>query len=300
MTLPPYNLLEPDTRDPMAVAEAVEKLHDEAFPSVGCAYVRPILRKIKDAFAGHWGDYQAMDTAYHDLEHTLQATLCCLRVVAGHCRARARPTLSPRDFRIGLHAMLLHDIGYLKKKGDDEGTGAKFTLIHEHRGCEMAQVFLAEEGWEKLEIDRVCSLILCTGPRSNLGGSKFGDPAHRFLGQAVCTADFLSQMSDPGYVQKLPDLFEEFAESDRANGIPQDKRQFKTVDELYRSTPAFWNNFVVPKLRGECEDVGRYLAAPYPGGPNPYLDQVAANIEAIQRIVSLSGGQLKDMAKHMG
>ena len=107
-------------------------------------------------------------------------------------------------------------------------------------------------------------------------------------------------MSDPGYVQKLPDLFAEFAESDRSNDIPNDKRQFKTVDELYRSTPGFWTDFVVPKLRNECENVARYLADPYPDGPNPYLDQVAANIEAVKRIVLLSGGQLTDMAKHLG
>jgi hypothetical protein len=300
MNKPSYNLLEPDTRNPLAVAGVVERLHAEIFPAEGCAYVRPVLKKIEGVFAGQWHDYQAMDTAYHDIEHTLQATLCCLRILAGHQRAGTRPSVSARDFRIAFHAMLLHDIGYIKKRGDHEGTGAKFTLIHEQRGCEIARNFLAEDAWEKADVDRVCSLILCTGPRSNLGGTKFGNPAHRLSGYAVCTADFLSQMSDPGYVQKLPDLFAEFAESDRSNDIPNDKRQFKTVDELYRSTPGFWTDFVVPKLRNECENVARYLADPYPDGPNPYLDQVAANIEAVKRIVLLSGGQLTDMAKHLG
>ena len=300
MNKPPYNLLEPDTRSPLAVAGAVEKLHDEVFPGVGCAYVRPVLRKIESVFAGHWRDFQAMDTAYHDIEHTLQATLCSLRIVAGFCRAGAHPTLSARDFRIAFHAMLLHDVGYAKKRDDHEGTGAKFTLIHEARGCDMAQDFLAEENWDKAEIDRVCSLILCTGPRSNLGGTKFGNPAHRVLGQSVCTADFLSQMSDPGYVQKLPDLFEEFAESDRANNIPLEKRLFKTMDDLYRSTPSFWNDFVLPKLRGECDNIARYLADPFPDGSNPYLEQVTANMDAVKRIVTLSNGELKDMAKHLG
>jgi hypothetical protein len=56
----------------------------------------------------------------------------------------------------------------------------------------------------------------------------------------------------------------------------------------------------VPKLHGECEDIGRYLTDPYPGGPNPYLAQVAANIEAIKRVVALSDGQLKDIARHLG
>jgi len=295
-----YSLLVPDTRNPLAVAGALEELHATLFPGVDAAFLRPIMRKIEGVFAGSWRDYQAMDTAYHDLEHTLQATLCSLRILAGHQRAQAHPALAPRDFRIAYHAMLLHDVGYLKKRDDHEGTGAKFTLIHEARGCDLAHEFLGEESWDPVEIERVCSLILCTGPRSNLGGTKFGNPAHRLLGQAVCTADFLSQMSDPGYVQKLPDLFEEFAESDRANQVPADERQFKTLGDLYRSTPGFWENFVVPKLRGECADVGRYLADPFPSGPNPYFEQVQANIAAIKRIVSISQGGLTHLAKHMG
>lgn len=299
MNQQPYSLLEPDTRNPLAVAEAVEDLHSGMFAGAPCAYVRPILTSIEGIFAGRWGDYQAMDTAYHDLEHTLQATLCCLRILAGAQRAGAA-SLQPRNFRLAFHAMLLHDVGYLKKRGDNEGTGAKYTPIHEPRGCDIAREFLAQEKWESNDIERVCSLILCTGPRSNLGGTRFGDPIHRFLAQAVCTADFLSQMSDPGYVQKLPDLYEEFSESDRANHLPEDQRQFKTVGDLYRGTPAFWENFVMPKLKGECGDVGRYLAMPYPGGPNPYYEQVAANIDAIKRIVAINKRGLTHVVKHMG
>ncbi len=300
MSSPTYSLLEPDARNTSAIAGAIEKLHAQLFPGVPCPYVRSLLRHIEDIFGGRYRDFQAMDTAYHDLEHTLQATLCCLRILSGHQRSGANPHISPNDFRIGCCAMLLHDVGYAKKKGDLDGTGAKYTLIHESRGCDIARELLAEEGWPSEEIERVCSLILCTGPRSNLGGTKFGNPAHRLLGQAVCTADFLSQMSDPGYVQKLPDLFEEFAESDRINQVPQEKRLFKKVDDLYRNTPAFWENFVLHKLRGECDDVGRFLADPYPDGPNPYLMQVKENIEAVRRIVALSDGELSHVAKLMG
>jgi len=300
MNQQPYTLLEPDTRNPSAVAGEIEQLHARMFPGHDAPYIRPILSKVEDAFDGRWGKFQAMDTAYHDLEHTLQATLCCLRILAGHLAANSHPILAPRHFRLGYHAMLLHDIGYLKKRDDEAGTGAKYTLIHEPRGCDIAHEFLLEEKWETGDIERVCSLILCTGPRSNLGGTKFGDPGHRLLGEAVCTADFLSQMSDPGYVQKLPDLFEEFVESDRSNNIPADSRQFKTLGDLYRNTPTFWEKFVIPKLQQECGNIGRYLAVPYPDGPNPYFDQVQANIAAVRRIVAISKGSLTHLAPHMG
>jgi hypothetical protein len=296
----PYTLLEPDTRNPQAVAGEVEKLLQRLFPTEDYGYVRPVMRQVEEIFAGRYRDYQAMDTSYHDLEHTLQATLCCLRILAGHQVAGMTPRLDARDFRIALHAMLLHDTGYAKERGDDQGTGAKHTLIHEQRGCDLAQILLLEQGWEQPDIDRVCSLILCTGPRSKFSGTKWGSPAHRLLAQAVCTADFLSQMSDPGYVQKLPDLFAEFAESDQANQVPLEKRLFKTVDDLFRNTPAFWENFVVKKLVEECGDVGRFLADPYPDGPNPYQLQVKENIAAVRRIVALSDGQLSHLANLMG
>ena len=272
-----YTLLDPDTRNPLAVAGAVEKLHEAMFPGVAAPYIQPIMGKMVDLFAGRWGDYQAMDTAYHDLEHTLQATLCGLRILAGPTSAPRPIPTSPRAISASpTTPSLLHDVGYLKKRGDHEGTGAKYTLIHEPRGCEMAHDFLAEENWDPAEVERVCSLILCTGPRSNLGGTKFGNPAHRLLGQAVCTADFLSQMSDPGYVQKLPDLFEEFSESDRANHIPAEQRQFKTLGDLYRNTPRFGKISSSPNSTANARTSAATSPIPFPDGPNPYFEQIQA------------------------
>ncbi len=46
--------------------------------------------------------------------------------------------------------------------------------------------------------------------------------------------------------------------------------------------------------------MGRYLADPYPEGPNPYFEQVNANIDAIKRIVAISNRGLTQMAKHLG
>jgi len=73
--------------------------------------------QLENQMKAKYDDYQAMDTAYHDLEHTLQATLCCLRIIYGHQRAGAglrlrskRPqsqsTVSPSARRIGARSAL--------------------------------------------------------------------------------------------------------------------------------------------------------------------------------------------------
>ena len=46
-----------------------------------------------EAFEGRYRDYQAIDARYHDLEHTLQGTLCYAQILQGRQRARATPAL---------------------------------------------------------------------------------------------------------------------------------------------------------------------------------------------------------------
>ena len=41
-------------------------------------------------------------------------------------------------FEFGMLAILMHDTGYLKKRGDNEGTGAKYTLTHVDRSIQFA------------------------------------------------------------------------------------------------------------------------------------------------------------------
>src|SRR5690606_25233788 len=155
---------------------------------------------------------------------------------------KTEPKLSSQDFETGFVAMLMHDVGYLKKKDDPVGTGAKFTVIHEQRSCHMTADYLRGIKWPTERINSVKRLIKCTGPRANIPAIRFRGLLESIMGKAVCTADYIGQMSDPRYLAKLPELYMEFQESDDYQQIPEAKRIFKSVEQLVEGTPNFWHD----------------------------------------------------------
>lgn len=282
MLLPRLCLPEVNFRDSHDVVPLLRELHELAFPGVDSSYVERSVADVESMFRGDHPDYQAMDTAYHDIEHTLQATLCWARLVCNRHLLGAAPRIDPRLFKIGLLAVLMHDIGYLKERGDNIGTGAKYTFVHERRSCELALLYLMEQQWPIRDIFMVQHLISCTGPLARVDAIPFYGLKDRMLGQALCAADYLGQMSDPRYVEKLPDLYKEFVESDDYRGVPLQKRLYNSYEQLLRQTPAFWENVVRDKLENECAGLHRFLADPHPDGPNPYIEAIEANMVLVR------------------
>ena len=161
------------TKDPTAVEMEVQAACRAMFPSADPMFVPQVFGWVIDCFTGSYGDYQAVDAQYHDFEHTLQGTLCLARLLKGRHQAGAQPRCTLPMFQLGLLAMLLHDTGYLKKRGDKAGTGAKYTVIHVQRSAEFAAALLKEEGYCAADIKAVQNMIRCTGVNANLGAIPF-------------------------------------------------------------------------------------------------------------------------------
>src|SRR5205085_10726315 len=98
---------------------------------------------------------QPIDARYHDLEHTMQGTLCFARLLQGYHGTGVDPQLREGMVQLGLVAILLHDTGYLKTRDDKEGTGAKYTLVHVNRSCDFAAKLLTEKGYSNAQIKAV-------------------------------------------------------------------------------------------------------------------------------------------------
>src|SRR5688572_20459455 len=116
-----------DTKDPAVVELEVQSTYLAMFPRGERYFVPCAFGWAIDSFTGNNPNYQAIDARYHDFEHTMQGTLCMVRLLRGRHQARARPVLTQRMFELGILAILLHDSGYLKKRDDTAGTGAKYT-----------------------------------------------------------------------------------------------------------------------------------------------------------------------------
>jgi len=279
------------TKDPGAVAAEVQAVYLAMFPDGDRMFVSRVFGWAVDCFGGRFADYQAVDAGYHNFEHTLQGTLCMARLLDGRWRAGAQPALPRRLFELGILAILLHDTGYLKKRSDREGTGAKYTVTHVRRSAEFAAELLGQKDYPAADVEAVQNMIRCTGVDAKPGALPFRSETERVTGFALATADLLGQMAAEDYLEKLPTLFEEFAEAAAyTGGAATFVGSFESAEDLITRTPQFWEGFVKPKLARDLDGLHRFLNDPYPDGPNAYLDRIEAHMAKLRRRPSSRSG----------
>lgn len=276
-----------NTQDSGAVAAHAFDTFRRLYPGANPRMMSPVFEHVDALFCGRHPDYRAIDLKYHDYEHTLQVTVCLVQLLEGWQLAGAAPAFTSRQFEIAVATALLHDSGYLRLRSDRAGTGAKFTHSHVLRSCAYLASYLPSVGATGPEISGALGAINCTGPAVQISRLHFDNDGQRIIGCVVATADYLSQMADARYPDKLGILFREFQESDDFRGVPAEKRLFKSEQDLINRTPAFWSKFVQPKLETDFQRVYRYLARPVPDGRNEYIEAVERNINLIQRRAAL-------------
>jgi len=270
-----------NTEQPDEVAEAVKAVFERFWGEKSFPLLDRVFADVSGMFEGRHPGYQAIDMEYHDFEHTLQATVCQAFLLEGRALSYDKPTLDVRHWELSVIAVLLHDTGFLKRTGDNKGSGAKYTFIHELRSCEFARAYLPQVGLTSVEIDDVCSAIMCTGPRSKIDDAVFRCEEVCVMAYMLVTADYLAQMSAGDYLEKLPRLYAEFEESFAFNRIPPDERPYNSLRQLLEMTPGFWAGYVLPVLNDKVGGVYRYLSPN--GQPNPYIIAAEANVAELMR-----------------
>lgn len=274
-------------KDPTVVEEQVQTAYLECFPKGDRGFVPKALRWATQCFTGQYADYQPVDAHYHDFEHTLQGTLCMARLLRGRHRAGAVPQVSEPMLQLGLLAILMHDTGYLKKRADREGTGAKYTVTHVDRSAEFAGDFLRSRGYGPKEVQSVQNMIRCTGLDVNLQAIPFQSEQEKIVGFALGTADLLGQMAAGDYVEKLPVLYSEFAEAVQfSHSRTHFIAHFASARQLMEETPRFWEATVRKKLDEDFEGVWRFLNDPYPHGSNAYFERIDANMRRLKEVMA--------------
>jgi hypothetical protein len=276
------------TKDPTAVQVEVQSIYLAMFPKGDATFVPRVFGWAIQCFTGRYENYQAIDARYHDFEHTLQGTLCFARLLHGRHKAGAPPPLTQRIFQLGLIAILMHDTGYLKKRNDTDGTGAKYTVTHVQRSAEFAAALLKQEGFPPEDVKAVQNMIHCTGVDAALAVIQFQSEIEKIVGFALGTADLLGQMAAEDYVEKLPVLYSEFAEATQfTKDKPHFIAMFSSAADLMQKTPAFWEKYVQLKLNRDFGSLYRFLNDPYPMGPNYYIDRIEANIKKLREKIGV-------------
>ena len=114
---------------------------------------------LESAFAGHHLEFEAIDAPYHDLDHTLRATTCYAELVFKNLQTQDYGPLTLEIAELGFIAILFHDTGYLKNKGDLKGTGAKYAFQHVERSQAFANQWMLQNSFDQEARSAVKSMI---------------------------------------------------------------------------------------------------------------------------------------------
>ena len=271
------------TTDPAEVEAEVDRIFLGLYPDARTEALDTAFRDAVALYCGKVAGFHACDTAYHDIQHTLDVTLTMARLIDGYARGcRAREMIAEREFKLGVITALFHDIGYLRRPSDlpQVANGAEHTQIHVTRGARFLCTFLPKLGMADMA-EIAAALIHFTGYERQIASIQVPGPVYRLLGNMLGTADLIAQMADRCYLEKCRDrLYPEFVSA----GVARRRQSsgevtvlFESGEDLVRKTPAF---FASTSHRLD-DELGRvyHFAELHFRGQNLYLEELQKNIQ---------------------
>ena len=277
-----------NTTDPACVKLEVLRIYRSIYSRNQALMLSRAFDDMVALYRGHYPGYSRCDTAYHDLQHSLEVTLAMARLLDGYERARADgPELGERLFQLGVICALYHDIGYIRRANDTRhANGAEYTPIHVSRGGRFLREYLPKIGMEDFA-DVAGAILHFTGYEMPVSRIKVADPIFRLIGSLLGSADIIAQMSDRCYLEKCRDrLYPEFVRG----GITVRRTEggeevvFASAEDLLRKTPDFYRN-ASRRLDADLGGAYRYAQKHF-NGPNLYMDAVQQNIRFVENASS--------------
>lgn len=271
-----------DYSQPYAVLEEIKHNFIAHYPIEEFLPFRYIFKDFIDLMEGRFPGYRATNTKFHDIQHTTDVLLALSRLVDGYNIANKKNKISLKKAKLALIAGVFHDTGYLQTIDDQEGTGAKYTLVHVERSIEFTAKYMQQKNYSPLEFETVKNIILCTKLSVNpLSDINFNDEEEKLLGLMLGTADLIGQMAGRTYLERLVFLFYEFKEA----GIPGYTSEF----DLLKKTKEFYD-MVKDRLDNKLGKVYQYLIhhfkKRYKINKNLYLVAIERAINYINTISS--------------
>jgi len=278
-----------DTRNPNAVLEEIHAITGLMHPRFDFAHFDRAYSDVVRLFRGEYPSYRSCNVRYHDLGHTLSVTLAVARLL--HGAVEAGLSIAEKDLNMGLISGLMHDTGYIQEISDRQGTGAKYTQVHINRSIAFLQSYLRKVSAFQNDLDSFRDILLCTGLNTCLDAIRFAGAAVERLGKMLGTADLLGQMADRYYLEKLPDLYDEFIEG----GITT----FSGPLDLLDKTQGFYQ-MTLKRFADELGNQHRFSRYHFRKrwgiDEDLYLRSIEKNMAYLDRVVTV---HRKDYAKHL-
>jgi hypothetical protein len=272
-----------------AVTAAVRELFTATWPGESFDKLETAFEDFDKLFTGRMPGYHAVDTIYHDRQHSLDMTLAAARMMVGYERTvEPRLRFGAERVTMGLVTSLLHDAGYIREYGDSEHrNGAEYTLYHVTRSARYLARYLPQIGMESW-VPIATRVVHFTGYEMKPAQIELLDPRDRKLGHLLGTADLIAQMADRCYLEKCRDrLYPEFVLGGIAAAQATDgslQVRYSSGVDLLRQTPQFVQETRVDRLDREFEHAYRYVE-PLFGAKNPYLEAIDRNLKYLHRVL---------------
>ena len=298
-----------DAASAPTVLREAGRLFAHHYGAAGFRPVRHAAGLVERLFAGRFPGYRACNTEYHDLAHTLGVLLAAARLLDGHALARGGRSALPGGDHLTpsmargplpaviavnvLLAALLHDTGYLQRRDDEQGTGAKYTRTHVERSIRLTLTYAVDLEIPPAQAEVVGRLISGTD-LDRSGQDLFHSEEEKIAGAILASADLLGQMSDRTYLEKLIFLYKELQEA----GIGD----YRTEFDILRSTLGFYRivrERLDGPLMGVYKEASLHFEKRFAISRNLYTEAIERQMEYLEEIIEDNTTNFRKKLKRM-
>lgn len=275
---------------PTAVRTAVRDLLEALYPNSAFDTVWLAFHDFERLFTGAEPNYHAVDTSYHDIQHTLDMTLALARLIAGHeMSVEKADRIGPDRAELAVVSALFHDSGYLRHRDRDANVvnGAVFTRVHVSRSGEFLEGYLPRIGLERF-VPVVSRIVHFTGYELNIDQIELDDPKDSMVGHLLGTADLVAQLADRCYLEKCRDrLYPEFV----LGGVAIDEQPagskivYRSAHDLLSKTLGFYQKSARYRLEHNFNRVYRFMEVFFERGHSPYVQFIRKNLMFLSSII---------------
>jgi hypothetical protein len=279
--------------DPKIVWDKATYIIRRMSPTYDFTLVQSVYEDVMGLFRGEYHGYSPIKTLYHDLPHTLEVFLCGVRLMHGvHVSG---DHLQNDEITLIMLAILMHDIGYAQRKGEESGTGAQYTQTHVQRGIEFMRKYFTERKFPPNIAVAVTGMIMGTEHNRPFSRIDFNDERARMLARIVATADITGQMADRIYLEKLLFLYLEFKEAHFGS--------YQSMFDLLCQTNSFYE-MTREKLDSALGGIYKKLEFHFKDtmgvSKNYYLLSIEKNMSYLSKVVARDQAELSIMLKRNG
>ena len=282
------------------VRAAVADLFSALYPQSSFDSVWLAFHDFERVFRGADPSYHAVDTSYHDMQHTLDMTLALARLIAGHeMSVEAADRLGADRAELAIVSALFHDVGYLRHRERDANAvnGAVFTRSHVTRSGQYLEAYLPRIGLEQFT-PVISRIVHFTGYELNVEQIELEEPKDSVVGHLLGTAGLVAQLADRCYLEKCRDrLYPEFVLGGVAiDERPQGKVLYHSAHDLLGKTLSFYQTSARLRLENNFNRVYRYFEAFFERGRSPYIRFIRKNLTFLNSVIQ--NGDWERLRRH--